>query len=80
MIDLVPLNASGNLLDAGALGALAAIKNTVFPKLSEEGVIDYGEKTKEKLPLQKEPIEITVLKINEFFLVDPLPEEEEQIV
>lgn len=77
MIDLVPLNDKGNLLDAGALAAMSALKNTVFPKLTEEGVINYDEKTKEKLPLQKEPIEITVLKIGEYLLVDPLPEEEE---
>ncbi|MBD3361540.1 exosome complex protein Rrp42 [Candidatus Woesearchaeota archaeon] len=77
MIDLVPLNASGNLLDAGALAALAALKNTVFPEITEEGIINYDKKTKEKLPLQKEPLEVTVLKIGEYFVVDPLPEEEE---
>ncbi|MBN1644426.1 exosome complex protein Rrp42 [Candidatus Woesearchaeota archaeon] len=77
MIDIVPLNASGNLLDAGALASLAALKNTVFPKLTEDGAINYDEKTKDKLPLQKEPIEITVLKIGDYFIVDPLPEEEE---
>ncbi|MBW2968577.1 exosome complex protein Rrp42 [Candidatus Woesearchaeota archaeon] len=79
MIDLVPLNASGNLFDAGSLAAITALKNAVFPKLTEEGIINYDEKTKEKLPLQKEPIEVTVLKIGEFFIVDPLPEEEEQL-
>jgi len=77
IIDLVPINAEGNLLDAGALAAMAALKNTVFPKLTKEGTVNYDEKTKEKLPLQKEPIEVTVLKIDKYFIVDPLPEEEE---
>jgi exosome complex component RRP42 len=77
IIDLVPLNSSGNLLDAGALAALVALKNTVFPKLTDEGIVNYDEKTKEKLPLQKEPIEVTVIKIGEYFIIDPLPEEEE---
>ncbi len=76
IIDMVPLNASGNLLDAGALAALVALKNTVFPALTEDGVINYDEKTKDKLPLQKEPIEITVLKIGEYFIIDPIEEEE----
>ncbi len=79
MIDLVPLNATGNLFDAGALAAIAALKNTVFPKVTDEGIINYDEKTKDKLPLQKEPIEVTVLKIGEYFIVDPLPEEEEML-
>lgn len=76
IIDLVPLNDAGNLLDAGALAAMAALKDTVFPKRTEEGTINYDEKTKEKLPLQKEPIEVTILKIGDYLLVDPLPEEE----
>jgi len=75
MIDICTINADGNLLDAAALAALAAIKNTKFPKFDGEK-IDYMEHTEEGLPIQKEPIAVTVHKIGEHLLVDPLIEEE----
>lgn len=75
-IDICPINDAGNLFDTSALAAIAALKNTRFPKLSEEGVIDYSEKTDENLPLLQEPVEVTVLKIEDQFLVDPTLEEE----
>ena len=77
MIDVCPINDKGNLFDAASLGALAALKDTRYPKLLENQTVDYDQKTETPLPLQKEPIEVTVLKIGEFFIVDPLPEEEE---
>jgi len=75
-IDVVTINDAGNLLDASALAALAALKETRMPKV-EDGIIKYGELTKEPLPLNKEPIAVTVLKIGNFFIVDPLVEEEQ---
>jgi len=74
-IDVVTINDAGNLLDASALAALAALKDTKMPKL-EKDVVQYGELTKESLPLNKEPIAVTVLKIGKFFVVDPLVDEE----
>lgn len=79
IIDLVPLNAAGNLFDAGALAALAALKNSKFPKLKEDGTIDYTQSTNEKLPIQKEPIEVTVSKIGPYIIVDPTPDEEKLV-
>ncbi len=76
MIDIISINDSGNLFDASSLASMAALKNTLFPKVSKEGVVDYTEKTKEKLPLLKEPLEVTVWKIGDYFLVDPTDEEE----
>ncbi len=76
MIDICPLNDAGNLLDAAALGAIAAIKNTKYPQLLEDGTVNWEIKTDKKIPVAKEPIEITVIKIGEFMLVDPTPEEE----
>lgn len=79
-IDICTINDEGNLQDASALAAIAALRDARLPKLNDKLEIDYdSEKTKEKLPLQKVPVEITVIKIGEEFLVDPLIEEEELI-
>jgi len=75
-IDVVTINDAGNLLDASSLAALAALKNTKIPRL-EGNEVKYGELTDEALPLTKEPIAVTVLKIGNHFIVDPLVEEEE---
>ena len=79
MIDICPLNDAGNLLDAASLGAITALRNTRFPVVKEDGkTIDWdAPKTSKKLELAKEPVEVTVLKIGEFYIVDPIPEEEE---
>ncbi|MBW2986043.1 exosome complex protein Rrp42 [Candidatus Woesearchaeota archaeon] len=78
MIDIVPLNDAGNLLDAAALGAIVALKNTRFPPIKKDGNIDWeAPLTDKKLELVKEPIEVTVIKIDEFYIVDPILEEEE---
>lgn len=76
MIDVCTINDAGNLIDASALGALAALKNARFPKY-EDDKIDYMEKTDKALPLEKEPIAVTVFKIGGNFIVDPSNEEEE---
>ena len=79
-IDIYPINDAGNLFDAAALAALAALKDAKFPKYDEkEGKVDYNEKTKNKLPLAKEAIEITIIKIKDKLLVDPTNEEWEAL-
>lgn len=75
-IDIVTINDAGNLLDASALAALAALKDAKMPVV-EDGLIKYGELTEEKLPLTKEPIAVSVLKIGKHLIVDPLIEEEQ---
>ncbi|MEM4366348.1 MAG: exosome complex protein Rrp42, partial [Candidatus Woesearchaeota archaeon] len=75
MIDICTINDDGNLLDASALAALAALKNTRFPAYDGEK-IDYMTKTTVKLPIVREPIAITVVKIGNFLLLDPSFEEE----
>ncbi len=77
-IDVVTINDSGNLLDAAGLAAIAALKDARFPKFDGEKV-DYKELTKEKVPISKIPIPITVVKIGNNLLVDPTNEEEEFI-
>ncbi len=77
MIDIVTINASGSLIDASALAAVAAITTARMPKY-EDGVVTYKELTKEKLPvsLKELPVTVTVYKIGPHLIVDPLPEEE----
>lgn len=75
VIDIYPINAAGNLFDAGALAALAALKDTTFPGRVDDKV-DYKNKTKNSLPLQKMPISCTVHKIEGKYFVDPVKEEE----
>lgn len=77
-IDICTINDAGNLLDASALAALAALNNTYFPKF-ENDEIDYKTKTDQKLELKKLPITVTVSKIGPTLVVDPSSEEENYI-
>jgi exosome complex component RRP42 len=77
-VDIVTINDAGNLFDASGMAAMAAIKDAKFPKY--DGLkVDYKDLTKEKLPITKTPVSITVLKIGNHLLVDPTNEEEEFI-
>jgi exosome complex component RRP42 len=77
IIDIISINDAGNLFDAAGLAVLAALKSAKFPVVDEEtGAIDYKKKTEESLPLSKEPLSITVYKVNGALLVDPTNEEE----
>lgn len=76
-IDIYPINNAGNLFDAAALAAFAALKDARFPKYDPAaGNIVYDERTDIKLPLSNFPMACTVIKIGGNFLVDPLIEEE----
>ena len=77
IIDLVSINDDGNLFDAAGLAVLAALKSARYPVVDEEtGAINYKKKTDVSLPLTKEPLPITVYKINGSLLVDPTSQEE----
>jgi exosome complex component RRP42 len=78
MIDVVIMNDDGNLIDASALAALAALKDMKFPKV-EGDKIDYKTKTDKGLELDKEPIEVTVFKVGKHYIVDPTSEEEKVV-
>jgi len=75
-VDIIPINASGNLMDAAGLAVLAALKDTKYPKVLEDGSVSYKEHTDETLPLNKEPIPVTVYKVGDQLLVDPVENEE----
>ncbi len=76
-IDLYVLNHDGNLIDASAIAALAALLNTKMFKYE----LENGEiKVKPgyiPLPMQNHPIAVTFAKINDRFVVDPWLEEEQ---
>jgi len=80
-LDIYPINDGGNLIDAGAMAAVAALMSAVFPKTEKEGEttkILFGEFTNKKLPLnEKMPLTMTFHKLGDQILVDPLTEEEE---
>ena len=73
-IDLYPLNDDGNLLDASALAALAALTNTKVPKV-ENGEIVRGEFVGD-LPLSHKPLVVSVCTFGDKILVDPSWQEE----
>lgn len=78
LIDVITLNDAGNLFDASALAAYAALQNASFPKFDGEKV-DYKEKSNKKLDLKNIPLSVTVCKIGNKFIVDPTTEEEKAI-
>lgn len=76
-IDIYPLNDDGNLFDACALAALAAIKDTRMPAVVD-GKIDFHQRTDKGLPLSKEiPVSCTVIYCDGHLIVDPSAEEEQ---
>jgi exosome complex component RRP42 len=77
-VDISPVNLDGNMIDLGALAAIAALKDTTVPPL-KDGKPDYKSKGKEKLPVSRLPVEVTVSKIGNNYLVD-LTDEEERFV
>ena len=74
-IDVYPVNDDGNLIDASALGTLAALKNTRYVNY-ENGKVKFGEFTDKKLELEKTPITFTFIKIGNSILLDPNAREE----
>ncbi|MBI2146958.1 exosome complex protein Rrp42 [Candidatus Woesearchaeota archaeon] len=74
-IDICTINDDGNLLDAAGLASLAALQDACFPYY-DGTQLDYKKKTDVKLPVLKLPLQVTVYKIGDKLLVDPLSEEE----
>ena len=76
-IDVMTINDAGNLFDVASMAALAALKSAFFPTVDEKtGVIDYKKKTNTPLPLTKEPLAVTVYKVNGQMMIDPTLGEE----
>jgi exosome complex component RRP42 len=76
-VDVYVLNHDGNLIDASALAAVAALLNTKMPNYEVkdgEVVIKQGYTP---LPMKSHPITVTLGKINDKLIVDPWLEEEQ---
>lgn len=75
-VDVYVLNHDGNLIDASAIAAMAALMNTKMPNYE----IKDGElKIKQgytPLPMKSHPVTVTLGKINNKLIVDPWIEEE----
>jgi exosome complex component RRP42 len=75
MCDVCTVNDAGNLFDAASIAAVTALKEARFPEIVD-GVVDYKKKTDTPLPVDDAPVAITVWKIGDKLIVDPLPIEE----
>jgi exosome complex component RRP42 len=76
-VDVYVLNHDGNLIDASALAAVAALLNTKMPNYE---IKDGEVKIKTgytPLPIKSRPITVTIGKINDKLVVDPWLEEEQ---
>jgi exosome complex component RRP42 len=76
-VDVYVLNHDGNLIDASALAAVAALLNTKMPNYE---IKDGEVKIKTgytPLPIKSRPITVTLGKINDKLIVDPWLEEEQ---
>ena len=78
-VDIYSINDDGNLFDAAAIGAVAALRCAKIPKYdSKEEKVLYGELTDKDIPLKKDSVvSMTIHKIGETLVVDPTLEEED---
>lgn len=76
IIDICMINDEGNLFDASALAAIAALKNARFPELKDDKP-DYKHLSKDKIKLKNVPVSVTIHKLGDKFMIDPSIEEAE---
>jgi len=69
-VDVHVIDYDGNLFDAANIGALAALKTATVPAKR------HGKGEDFPLPVQHEPVSVTMVKIGEHMLVDPTHDEE----
>jgi len=73
-IDIHFINHKGNLIDAAALAAITALLNTRVPKIVDEKIV--RKEFERKLPVEHQPITVSVCKLGNKYILDPLLEEE----
>ena len=83
-IDIHTINDDGNLQDAAALAAMAALQDCKIPKYDVEKkqvvkVETFVVSTGKPLPLKDTPVEVTVFKIGGKLFVDAADEEEDAL-
>lgn len=73
-VDIYIINHRGNLQDAAALASIAALRSAKMPKIEGDKIVggEYGK----PLPISFTPINITVSKVGDNFILDPVYEEE----
>jgi len=76
-IDVYVLNHDGNLIDASAMAALAALLNTKMFNYELEGGEIKIKPGYTPLPIRNHPIAVTFAKINDKLILDPWLEEEQ---
>jgi exosome complex component RRP42 len=76
-IDVYVLNHDGNLIDASAMAALAALLNTKMFNYELEGGEIKIKPGYTPLPIRNHPIPVTFAKINDKLILDPWLEEEQ---
>jgi len=76
-VDIYVLSYDGNLFDAAALAAMAALQTAKRPVHTVKGSVIKLTKKTQALKLRKHPLSVTLAKIGESFLVDPTADEEE---
>ncbi len=76
-VDLYILDHDGNLIDAAAMAALAALSNAKVPKFEMKGDEVVTKPGVHQLPLNNHPVSVTIAKVDKTLLVDPSLEEEQ---
>jgi exosome complex component RRP42 len=76
-VDIYVLDYDGNLFDASALAAIAALLTSKMRdyKVTKKGELKF-KKNFVKLPVKNYPVEVTIIKINDKMIVDPSLDEE----
>ncbi|PIN99746.1 RNA-binding protein [archaeon CG10_big_fil_rev_8_21_14_0_10_43_11] len=75
-VDVYVINDDGNLVGAGGIGALAALKHAKLPAYNKkEDKIDKEGKRTKAIPITAEPIPISFAKVGSHLFVDPKKEE-----
>jgi len=79
ILDIYPINADGNLIDAASIAAIAALRSAKLPKLNEDWTVDYETISDKGLPLARDisPVSISFFKLDNYIIIDPTREEEE---
>jgi exosome complex component RRP42 len=76
-VDVYVLNHDGNLIDASAIAAMAALLNTKMPTYEiEDGEVRI-KPNHTPLPIIRRPVTVTFAKINDKLVIDPWLEEEQ---
>jgi exosome complex component RRP42 len=62
------------LIDAAALAAMTALLNTRVPKIVDEKIV--RKEFERRLPVEHQPVTVSVCKLGNKYILDPLLEEE----